>query len=100
MPPSDDWYALVEEQIKTLQRQFTILSDKLDENTQSTKNVETNTAGVVAAFKAAEGAFRVLETLGKIAKPFMWLSLAAGSTGVVLSNWWQQIKTYIPWLSR
>lgn len=100
MPPNEGWYNLVEDQIKTLQDQFKILENKLDENTKSTKNVETNTAGVVAAFKAAEGAFRVLEALGKIAKPFMWLSLAAGSTGIVLTNWWQQIKSYVPWFSR
>lgn len=33
-----------------------------------------STAGVVKAFEAAQGAFTVLETMSKIAKPLLWLA--------------------------
>ena len=32
-----------------------------------------DTAAVVKAFDAAQGAFTALETLGKLAKPLLWL---------------------------
>lgn len=91
MPPNEDWYNLVETQIKTLQEQFKALQEQLADNTTSTKNVEVNTAGVVAAFKAAEGAFRVLETIGKISKPLLWI----GGVATVVLNWGQSMKNWI-----
>lgn len=33
-----------------------------------------STEGVVKAFEAAQGAFTVLETMSKIAKPLLWLA--------------------------
>lgn len=39
---------------------------KVDTLTESTRDVR-------AAFAAAQGAFTVLETLGKLAKPLLWL---------------------------
>lgn len=39
---------------------------KVDALTESTKDV-------TAAFNAAQGAFKVLETLSKLAKPLLWL---------------------------
>jgi len=40
---------------------------KVDALTQNTKDV-------TAAFNAAQGAFKVLETLSKLAKPLLWIS--------------------------
>jgi hypothetical protein len=37
------------------------------------KTLATNTAAVVQAFDAAQGAFQFLEFLGKLAKPLMWI---------------------------
>lgn len=39
---------------------------KVDALTESTKDV-------TAAFEAAQGAFKVLETLSRLAKPLLWL---------------------------
>ncbi len=46
--------------------------------------VEKNTEDVVKAFDAAAGAFVVLETLGKIAKPILWVTALAGG---ILALW-------------
>ena len=47
---------------------------KVDALTESTKDV-------TAAFNAAQGAFKVLETLSRLAKPLLWLGglFAAGA---------------------
>ena len=43
-----------------------------------------NTKDVTAAFAAARGAFVVLETLGKLAKPLLWLG---GLLAAVVTFW-------------
>lgn len=50
--------------------------------------IDENTSGMVAAFKAAEGAFTVLEFLAKLAKPLLWI--AGLGTAVALA--WEQFK--------
>lgn len=55
---------------------------------QKVDNIETNTAGMVAAFNAAQGAFTVLEWLAKLAKPLLWIGALA--TAVVAA--WDHIK--------
>lgn len=48
-------------------------------NTAEVKRLADATAGVVAAFGAAQGAFKALEFLGKIAKPVLVISAAAAA---------------------
>jgi hypothetical protein len=50
--------------------------------------IDRNTEGVVAAFQAASGAFLVLETLGKLAKPIMYI----GGLCVAATIYWQTVK--------
>jgi hypothetical protein len=50
--------------------------------------IDRNTEGVVAAFQAASGAFLVLETLGKLAKPILYV----GSLCVAVTIYWQAMK--------
>lgn len=45
----------------------------LRENTTSTKNVETNTSDLVEAFSNLKGAFKVLNWIGKMAKPLGYI---------------------------
>lgn len=50
--------------------------------------IDTNTADVVTAFKAAQGAFIVLEWLAKAAKPLLWIGGLITAIGVM----WEHIK--------
>jgi len=50
--------------------------------------IDRNTEGVVAAVQAASGAFLVLETLGKLAKPILYV----GGVCVALAIYWQTFK--------
>ena len=54
---------------------------KVDGLTESTKDV-------TAAFVAAQGAFTVLETLSKLAKPLLWL----GGLFVAVAAFWDHFK--------
>lgn len=69
MTVSSDWMQLVDQRLADLEG--------------SVKRVETNTSSVVEAFSAAQGAFKVLEWLGKIAKPILWLG-GVGTIGAVV----------------
>ena len=40
---------------------------------QKVDHIDENTKGLVAAFKAAEGAFTVLNWLAQLAKPILWI---------------------------
>ena len=46
--------------------------------------IDTNTADVVTAFKAAQGAFIVLEWLAKAAKPLLWIT---GTVAAFMALW-------------
>jgi hypothetical protein len=50
--------------------------------------INSNTADVVGAFKAAQGAFIVLEWLAKAAKPLLWIGETITAIGVM----WEHIK--------
>lgn len=57
------------------------VESKVDALTESTKDV-------TEAFNAAQGAFKVLETLSRLAKPLLWLiGLAAAATA-----FWSSLK--------
>jgi hypothetical protein len=50
--------------------------------------IDHNTQGVIQAFQAASGAFLVLETLGKLAKPIIYI----GGLCTVAAIYWQAVK--------
>jgi hypothetical protein len=52
--------------------------------------IDRNTEGVVAAFQAASGAFLVLETLGKLAKPILYIGAVCVAAGI----YWQTVKDH------
>ena len=47
-----------------------------------------STNGVVKAFEAAQGAFTVLETLSRLAKPLLWL----GGLAAAFVTFWDHLK--------
>ncbi len=49
-------------------------------------NIETNTAGMVAAFQAAQGAFTVLEFLAKVAKPILVVCTFLAAVAAALTH--------------
>jgi hypothetical protein len=50
--------------------------------------IDTNTKDMVTAFKAAQGAFTVLEWLAKAARPLLWVGGLVTAIGVL----WDHLK--------
>lgn len=57
--------------------------DRLIAVEQKVDEIDNNTKGLVVAFNAAQGAFTVLEFLGKLAKPLLWLAGVIALVGTV-----------------
>lgn len=58
--------------------------DRLLAVEQKVDHIDENTKGLVSAFKAAEGAFTVLNWLAQVAKPILWIiGVAAVAYGTV-----------------
>jgi hypothetical protein len=62
----------------------------LADNTAATKRIEANTAELVDVFVSWKGAMKVLETIGKAAKPLA----AIVSLGAAVVVWWASIRGY------
>jgi hypothetical protein len=60
--------------------------DRLLAVEQEVKTIGENTAAVVTAFAAAQGAFQFLEFLGKLAKPLMWVGGLMTAIAVAYHN--------------
>jgi uncharacterized coiled-coil protein SlyX len=56
-----------------LQGQIDGLSDAVAENTKLTQAIHDSTAGLVEAFQALQGGLRVLEQIGRIARPVSYI---------------------------
>lgn len=49
-------------------------------------SIATNTAGVVAAFEAAQGAFKVLDFVAKVAKPILVVAVFVGAMAAAIKG--------------
>lgn len=67
------------------------LEKGLEENTAATKRIETNTSEIIDMFDSFKGAMRVLEGIGKLAKPLGYIF----GVGAAIASIWAAIKTGI-----
>lgn len=65
---------------KQIYDRLVAVENKVDE-------IDSNTKGMVAAFNAASGAFVVLEFLGKLAKPLLYIGGLITAAGIVWQTW-------------
>lgn len=61
--------------------------DRLCEVEAKVDRIDKNTAGLVAAVQAAQGAFTVLDWLAKLAKPILWIGALLTAIAVTWDNW-------------
>jgi hypothetical protein len=64
--------------------------DRLVAVEKKVNEIDQNTKGMVAAFDAAKGAFVVLDFLGKLAKPILMLTAAAGTIAIFWQGMWRK----------
>lgn len=64
--------------------------DRLVQVEAKVDSLDTKTEEVVKAFSAAKGAFLVLEFIGKIAKPILWLVGVTSAISILASEYWKR----------
>ena len=80
-PTTTDWGEL-NDRVGNLENGFGTFKSELADNTAATKRIETNTSELVEAFENLKGAFKVLNWIGKFARP---LGYIAGAIAAVVS---------------
>ncbi len=83
-----EWRAKVDQRLDDGSATMRKLSAELKANTETTNQVKTNTSEVVDLLRSFQGAFRVLNMIGKLAKPLGYIAMA----GSALLALWAAIK--------
>ncbi|MBP8285389.1 MAG: hypothetical protein KAX57_00965 [Rhodoferax sp.] len=65
---------------------------KIDENTALTSSIDASTKSMVTAFQNLEGAFAVIEKIGKLVKPLTYITVFIGSLAAAWHNLWPSTK--------
>ena len=68
---------------KEIYERLVSVEDKVD-------RIDENTKEVTAAFTAAKGAFIVLELIGKIAKPILWIVGVCSTIALLWQEYWKK----------
>ena len=68
---------------KEIYERLVSVEDKVD-------RIDENTKEVTTAFAAAKGAFKVLELIGKIAKPILWIVGVCSTIALVWQEYWKK----------
>ncbi len=79
------------ERITNFNDELSTVKEKLAENTEATKRIETNTGELIEILTSFKGAFKVLAWIGKLAVPI------AAIIGLFTAAYaaWQAVKTGI-----
>lgn len=77
----------VESGIGELRDRVGNLEKGLADNTATTKRIEMDTAEMLDIFKSWQGAMKVLEMIGKAAKPLAAIATFAAAVGAWWINW-------------
>lgn len=64
---------LVMEKISAIEREQQLINEKLKASTEAIDNVQANTKEMLVVFESWKGAMKVLEWIGKIAKPLIYI---------------------------
>lgn len=80
--------AAIQQRLEDGDKRMSELSERLEENTATTNRIAENISGMLEFLDAAQGAFKVLTWIGKLAKPISYIvGVGAGIIGI-----WTAIK--------
>lgn len=78
------WRAAVDQRLDDGSATMKALRTELEKNTESTERIEADTSELVSLLQSFKGAFKVLDMVGKAAKPLsMVVSLCMGLWGLI-----------------
>lgn len=64
--------------------------DRLVQVEQKVDDLDRKTGQVVTAFAAAQGAFLVLDFIGRIAKPILWIIGVGSAFAILWDEFWKR----------
>jgi len=64
--------------------------DRLVQVEQKVDHLDEKTGQVVKAFAAAQGAFLVLDFIGKLAKPILWIIAVGSAIAILWDEFWKR----------
>lgn len=82
----DAWRVAVDERLDSGAQTMKGLRDDLAANTAATLQVQTDTSELVSLIKSFKGLFKLLDLLGRAAKPVGYIAGACGSIWVLVSS--------------
>lgn len=82
--PTASDFSELSDRVGNLEEGFGTFKTELADNTAATKRIESNTSELVEAFANVKGAFKVLNWIGKFARP---LGYIAGAIAAIVSLW-------------
>lgn len=88
----DERFDRIEKQLKSGQARMAAIEIGLAENTTTTNRIDKSTAGMVEWMNNFEGAFKVLEGIGKLAKPLAIIAAAIITVSSAVTLTWLAIK--------
>jgi hypothetical protein len=65
-----------------------LLKTEVDDLDKKVDLIAANTAGIIEAMQALDGAFKVLKFIGKASVPIIWISTVVGALGML----WASLK--------
>jgi hypothetical protein len=80
--PTTTDFSELNDRVGNLEEGFGTFKNELADNTAATKRIESNTSELIEAFENVKGAFKVLNWIGKFARP---LGYIAGAIAAVVS---------------
>lgn len=80
---------------RDIKLQVAALALELKANTDATKRIDENTAGMVLWMNNFEGAFNVLAGIGKLAKPLAIIAAAVISVSAAVTLAWLALKGWV-----
>ena len=81
-----DWRIEVEGRLSDGQSVMKRTEEKVDENTKITKELAASIGEMVALFNNAKGAFKLLESIGKVVKPLTAIAFFIGAVWALISS--------------
>ena len=84
----------IHERLKHGDQRMDKMDADIERNTKLTESIDTNTKDLITLFQSWAGAFRVLEQIGRLAKPVGYCAAAVGAvaaavTAVKTGSWFK-----------
>lgn len=73
----DEWRAFVDARLAQGGEEMASIRADLKTNTEATQRIDTATAEIVSFFESVKGAFKVLDWIGRLARPQGFIDAAA-----------------------